>query len=443
MRVLLIHPVKRLKALTVEARRRVRQSTGYPGLGLFAVAALTPPEVDVKIVDESVDDIPSDFVPDLVGISVLTHSALYAYEMSAAYRQRGIPVVLGGIHPSLNPDEAVQHADAVVVGEAELTWPALIDDFQNGRMKKRYEKPGLPDLDAAPIPRRELLNRSQYQVPNVVQASKGCPFDCEFCCLVPFVDYKMRFRNIDRLVEEIRALPPGPLMFVDDNLYANRSYSRDLCRALAPLKRKWVGESTWHIAFDDETMRLAKDAGCMGLFVGFDSIQPQHMVRKVPQGRSAEDVYVEATRNLQRNGLAVVAAFVFGFDNDDPGVFERTFKVIRRSSPDLVNFSVLTPYPGTPAFDRLDREGRIKHRNWSKYVTPNVVFEPKGMTARELVDGTRWMHDQFFSLSHLGKTAFQTGFKVGWGMSMIALKLNLARRRNISLLEAADTVVCS
>jgi radical SAM superfamily enzyme YgiQ (UPF0313 family) len=192
-------------------------------------------------------------------------------------------------------------------------------------------------------------------------------------------------------------------------------------------------------------MRLAKESGCMGLFVGFDSIGPQHMVRKVPHGNDAEEIYVEATRNLQRHGLAVVAAFVFGFDNDDPGVFERTFKVIRRSGPDLVNFSVLTPYPGTPAFDRLNSEHRIKHRNWSKYLTPNVVFEPKGMTPRELAEGTRWMHDQFFSLKHLGMTAVQTGFKVGWGMSLIALKLNLARRRNIEVLEAADieALVCS
>jgi radical SAM superfamily enzyme YgiQ (UPF0313 family) len=412
-------------------------------MGLFQVAALTPPEVDVRIVDESVDDIPEDFHPDLVGISVLTHSSPYAYELAAHYRKQGVPVVLGGIHVSLNPDDAAGHADAVVVGEADLTWPEVLQDFHAGRLRPIYTSPSLPDLDASPVPRRELLHRDQYQVPNVVQASKGCPFDCEFCTLVPVVDYKMRFRSVESVVKEIAALPPGPIMFVDDNLYANREYSRRLFRAMAPLKRKWVGESTWHIALDQETIGLAKESGCLGLFIGFDSVAPQYQVRKVPTGRDAEEIYVEATRRMHHNGLAVVAAFVFGFDNDDAGVFERTFKVIKRGGADLVNFSVLIPYPGTPAFTRIQREGRIVDTNWARYVTPNVVFEPRGMTPRDLTNGTRWIHDQFFSWRHISASAFKTGMEIGWGMSLLTLKLNIARRRNIAILETADTLPCA
>ncbi len=439
MRLLLIHPVKRLKSVPLRVRRKVRQSTGYPGMGLFTVAALTPRDIEVKVVDESVEPIDDDFSPDLVGISVLTHSAPYAYALSAEYRRRGIPVALGGIHPSLNPEEAAEQADAVVVGEAELTWPELIEDFRGGHLKKLYRATELPDLDSSPLPRRDLMLRAHYKVPNVVQASKGCPFDCEFCCLVPFVDYRMRFRSVDLVVDEIQNLPPGPIMFVDDNLYANKRYSRELFRALTPLKRRWVGESTWHIAFDDETLTLARESGCLGLFIGFDAISPQHMVRKVPFSE-AEDVYIEATRNIQRKGMAIVAAFVFGFDNDNPAVFERTFQVVRRSGADLVNFSVLVPYPGTPAFKRLRKEGRITEWDWSKYVTPNVCFEPKNMTARELFEGTRWIHEQFFSLGHVAKTTVQTGLKLGWGMALLTLKLNLARRRNIELLESADSI---
>jgi len=442
MRLLLIHPVRRLKSLSVRERRKVRLSTGYPGMGLFVVAALTPPDVDVRVIDESVDDIPDDFVPDLVGISLLTHSANYAYEMSARYRAQGIRVVLGGIHATLNPMEAAAHADAVVIGEAEPVWPELIDDFRSNRLQGFYGTRALTPLGQSVLPRRDLLNRAYYQVPNVVQASKGCPFDCEFCSLVPAVNYKMRFRKAEDVAEEIRTLPPGPIMFVDDNLYANREYSRALFRALRPLKRKWVGESTWHIAFDNETATLAKEAGCLGLFIGFDSITRQTAVRKVPEAREAEEIYVEATRSMQLHGMAVVAAFVFGFDNDDPSIFERTFAVIRRSSADLVNFSVLIPYPGTPAFQRLDAEGRIANRDWSKYVTPNVVFRPKAMTPRELAHGTQWIHDQFFSLRHIGRTAIHTGLNVGWGMSLLALKLNLARRKNIAILETADSVAC-
>jgi radical SAM superfamily enzyme YgiQ (UPF0313 family) len=441
MRVLLVHPVRRLKAVPVAERRRVRSSTGYPGIGLPTVAALTPPDVDVRIVDESVDDIDPAFKPDLVGISVLTHSAPYAYAMAADYRRNGIPVVLGGIHPSLNPQEALEHADAVVVGEAEATWPGLIEDFRGGRLRRLYRREGLPDMDRSPTPRRDLLRNRYYQVPNVIQASKGCPFDCEFCTLVPFVDYRMRFRDVDRVIDEIRGLPPGPLMFVDDNLYANKHYFRKLFRAMAPLKRRFVGEATWHIAFDDETLGLAKEAGCLGLFVGFDSIGEQPMVRKVPKPSEAEEIYVEATRAFHRRGLAIVAAFVFGFDNDDAGVFERTFRIIRRAGADLVNFSTLIPYPGTPAFARIEREGRIHMRDWSRYVTPNVVFQPARMTPDELAAGTRWIHDRFFSLSHVARTALRTTYQIGWGLGLLTLKLNLARRRNIEILEAADSLL--
>ena len=429
MRVLLIDPVNTAHARNARSRKKARRGIGYPGLGLYTVAALTPPDAEVEVVDESVEEIDEGFVPDLVGISVQAPVAPRAYELSARFRNMGVPVALGGIHVTLNPEEAAEHADTIVCGEAELTWPRLIEDLRQGRIAPVYEANGAADLDASPRPRRDLM-RLDAHTPSVVQASKGCPFDCEFCSLAACSDQKPRFRSIDRIVEEIRTLPRDPILFIDDNLYANRDFAKRLFRALAPLKRQWVGESTWHIALDDEVLGLARDSGCAGLFVGFDSINQQYMIRKVPPTGDPEAKYVQAIRNLVEKEIACVAAFVFGLDSDDTTVFERSLNVVREGGAHLVNLSVLVPYPGTPVFHRLEREGRITEWDWSKYVSPNVCFEPKNMSAEELHEGTLWAQREFFSLGHVVKSAVRTCLQLGWGRGMMALRLNLAQRRN-------------
>lgn len=429
MRLLLIDPVTTARALAVESRRKLRQGIGYPGLGLLTVAALTPRDIEVRVVDESVEEIPWDWGADLIGISVQAPTARYAYELAERFRSDGLPVVLGGIHVSLNPDEAAAHADAIAVGEAELTWPRLVADFRRGHLRPRYVATSLADLDRSPEPRRELLDPEAYQIPWVVEASKGCPFDCEFCSLHAYVGMRPRLRRVERVADEIRRVPGDALLFADDNLYANRRWAIELFRALAPLKRKWIAEATWHIAEDPEALELARASGCVGLFVGLDSINRQHSMTKVPR-RDAEARYVRALRAIQRQGIAVVAAFVFGLDSDTPDVFERAMAVVRRGGANLVNFSALVPYPGTPIFARLRREGRITEWDWSKYISPNVCFTPKQMTAEELAAGTRWCQEQFYSLGSVVKGAVQSAYRLGWAMGILSLKLNLAQRRN-------------
>ena len=430
MRILLIDPVTTAKSVSVDERRKLRQGIGYPGLGLLTVAALTPPNFDVRVIDESVEPIPSDFDPDLVGISVQAPTAPYAYELAAGFRQDGIPVVLGGIHVSLNPAEALLHADTIVTGEAELSWPTLLEDFQNGHMRTEYHANGMADLDASPVPRRELLRTRDYQIPYVVQASKGCPFGCEFCSLHAYVGHQPRFRNIDRVIDEIRQMPGDAVLFADDNIYANKRWAWDLFRQLEGVEKRWIAESTWHIAFDEEALRRAKSSGCVGLFIGFDSINQQHEIRKVPNRQDVEEVYVEAMQRVLDKGIAVVSAFVFGLDGDDPDVFERSFDVVRKGGANLSNFSALVPYPGSPIYERLKREGRITEWDWAKYISPNVCFEPKQMTAEELFEGTRWAQQQFYSLKHVVKNAVRASVQLGWGMGLLSLKLNWAQRRN-------------
>jgi radical SAM superfamily enzyme YgiQ (UPF0313 family) len=430
MNLLLIDPVTTAHTLEVEERRKLRQGIGYPGLGLFTIAALTPADVQVTVIDQSVEDIDENLRPDLVGISVQGPTAPYAYQLAARYRERGVPVVLGGIHVSLNPEETVGRADAVVIGEAEATWPTLIEDFRKGDLKREYRAPGPVDIDASPIPRRDLLHYHDYRLPDVVQASKGCPYGCEFCSLHCYVGQQPRFRTIEKVVDEIQALPGKHILFADDNIYMNPTYTRDLFRALIPVDKLWVAESTWHIAFDDEALTLARESGCAGLFIGFDSINQQYSMRKIPDSDRVEEIYIEAIRNIQRKGIAVVAAFVFGLDNDDAGVFSRSLEVVRTGGANLVNFSALVPYPGTPVFKRLMSEGRIIEHDWSKFISPNVCFRPAKMSAEDLHQGTLWAQREFYSFGHIMKNTVRTFSRMGWAMGLLSLKLNLSQKRN-------------
>jgi radical SAM superfamily enzyme YgiQ (UPF0313 family) len=381
------------------------------------------------VVDEATRPIPTTPRPDLVGISVQAPTSPRVYELAARFRRSGIRVVLGGIHVTLNPEEAARHADAIVVGEAEATWPKVVRDAMAGQLELRYDASGPVDFDSSPRPRRCLMPRGRH-TPSVMQATKGCPFDCEFCSLAAVGHRRLRCRSVQHVVDEIRTLPAGPILFVDDNLYADRSYVRQLFEALVPLRRRWVGESTWHLAFDEELLHLTRESGCAGLFVGFDSVNQQHRMRKVPGTASPESTYVEAMRRITGAGIGLDAAFVFGLDADDASVFERSLGVIREGGAHMVCLNVLVPYPGTPIFQRLAREGRITEWDWGRYVSPHVCFEPKKMTARELREGTLWAQKEFFALPRLMRTAARTTHELGWGRGLLALQLNLAQRRN-------------
>jgi radical SAM superfamily enzyme YgiQ (UPF0313 family) len=430
MRILLIDPVTTARTCAVDRRVNLRRGIGYPGIGLATVAALTPPGIHVRLIDESVEEIDLDSRYDLVGIAVQAPTAPYAYELAAGFRAHGTPVVLGGIHVSLNPEEALPHADALVIGEAELTWPGLLEDFARGRIEKIYRAPSLADLDRSPVPRRDLLRTRCYRIANVVQSSKGCPYGCEFCSLNAYVGHPVRLRSVPRVLDEIRSLEGDQFLFADDNLYADREHAAALLHALPPLGKKWVAETTWHIAFDEEVLRLARRGGCVGLFVGFDSINRQTKIAKIPAAGDIQATYIHAIQNIRRHGIPVVAAFVFGLDNDDTTVFERSLHVVQKGGADLVNFSALVPYPGTPVFNRLKREGRITDWDWSHYISPNVCFRPNRMTAAELNMGVTWAQREFYATGHLLYRALRAFHRFGWAMGLLTVGLNVAQKRN-------------
>lgn len=428
MDILLIDPATTAQSLPVTTRKQLRKGIGYPGLGLMTVAALTPRDINVRIVDESVQELDLDFAPDLVGISVTAPTAPYSYSLASVYRKKGVPVVLGGVHVSLNPAEAAVHADAIVIGEAELTWTRLLRDFRDGELRKVYQADSLADLESSPHPRRNLLCIDNYRLPHVVQSSKGCPFGCEFCSLYADGGQTPRYRSIPRVVQEIRDIPGREILFADDNLYADKHHAAALARGLIPFRKRWVAEVTWHIAFDKEMLSLFKESGCIGLFIGFDSINQQRAMKKVPP--DAACVYVEAMRNIRNAGIAVVAAFVFGLDNDDSSVFEKSLDVALSGGANLVNFSCLVPYPGTPIFQRLAAEGRIINRDWSQYISPNVCFQPLHMSPTELREGLIRAQKDFYSVRHIAERSLQALARFGWSMGLLSFALNVSQKRN-------------
>jgi radical SAM superfamily enzyme YgiQ (UPF0313 family) len=375
---------------------RLAKKTMVPHLGLATVAALTPDDVEVSLTDERLTPVDFQKDADLVGISVITTTAPRAYEIAEGFRSRGGKVVLGGIHPSLLPEEAMQHADAVVVGEAEGVWPGLIDDFRGGRLKKLYSGNERPSPDCWPLPRRELFDGSRYYIPGLISTSRGCPFSCSFCSASAFFGHRYRSRPLDAIIQEIEGLKGRRfLFFTDDNIVGSRRFARELFRALIPYGKKWGAQASVNVARDQELLRLAARSGCVALLIGFESIS-QHPLDAMNKRSNVAEEYEETVRRLHSHGIAVHGYFLFGFDEDDETVFRRTVDFCRRLKLDSASFGVVVPFPGTPLYDSLNNAGRIVTRDWSLY--DRAVFEPRQMSMDTLDRQVEWAWREFYSL---------------------------------------------
>lgn len=366
-----------------------RQTLRYMPLTLPTLAALVPPEIPAKVtcIDEGIAEIDPDRVEaDLVGITVITGSAPRAYEISARLRARGIAVVLGGPHPTLVPDDAQPHADAVVTGYAEETWPALLRDFAAGTLRPRYAQ--APDfrLGGYPLPDRSVLPRRRYVTADVFEATRGCVHDCDFCVVPSAWGRKPLQKPVEEVVADISARRARRAVFVDLNLIADREYARRLFSALTPLKIEWYGLATVLLADDEPLLDLAARSGCRGLLMGFESIS-REALRRSRKAFNDPDRYARVVRRLHDRGIGLQACFVFGMDDDDAGVFRRTTDFAIETKIDLPRYAIVTPFPGTTLFARLESEGRILHRDWSRYDGQHVVFRPKRLTVEELQSG--------------------------------------------------------
>lgn len=429
MKVLLISPENK-KSVFAYTKRDVR-SFWFPRLGLPTIAANTPPDVEVKILDECVEDIDFNADVDLVGITTMTYLAPRAYEISEKFRARGVKTVLGGIHTSMCPDEAKEHADSICVGEAEHTWPLLIEDFKRGQMKPVYKQVELPELGGLPVPRRELFKPNSYWTTNCVQTSRGCPFTCDFCTVAIFGGNQYRLRPVEEVVAEVRKLNKQFIVFVDDNIAGNKAYAKQLFKALIPLKIQWGSQASLTMTRDPELLELAAKSGCTGLFIGVESISADNLA-SVNKRFNKVDKFKEEFQRFHDYGILIQTGMIFGFDHDDDSVFERTVEFLQENRIELVMFNILTPLPGTDFYKRMDAEGRIIDRDWSHYDGRHVVYQPKLMSAETLQEGFFWAYHKFYSYPSMIKRIVPSFFKVPRKMLVPErLAINWAYRRII------------
>lgn len=377
-------------------------------LGLLTVAACTPRKHQVEIVDEYVQEIPYDTDADLVALSAKTSCVTHAYEVAAEFRRRGKKVVLGGIHASLRPAEALEHVDYVVTGEAEAAWPAFLETFENGKAPSLFKSEGFVPMAEIPVPAWDRIPMGEFMF-HQLQTTRGCPFMCRFCSVPDIAGNEFRFKPVENVIREIRALPSSgklkdklkALYIVDDNFISKVRYTKDLLKAMIPLResgelREWSAETTLNVTRDEELLDLFAAAGCSTLIIGFESISEATLLamdKKVNFCLS----YQEAIERIHKRGMSIVGNFIVGFDTDSLSVFEDTLKFIDDNNILYPFFSILTPMPGTKLHDDVVAEGRIDHFDWHDYDTRHVVFEPKQMTREQLMDGYCYLYEQAYA----------------------------------------------
>lgn len=406
-----------------------------PFLSLPILATYTPPDVDLTIIDERNADIDFNIKYDLVGITMMTPLAPRGYEIAEEFRKRGVKVVIGGMHVSALPDEVMPHADAIVVGEGERVWPQVIEDFKRGELKPVYRASDYTDLNTMIPVRRDFLNPDKYAPVEFIETTRGCPFGCHFCSVTKFFGGKYRTRCVDDVIKEISTLKfsakrfsiKNVVFFVDDNVIGNRAHAIELFQKIKPYKLNWLGQASMNLAKDDELMRLAKESGCMGLLVGFESLSDD-VLKDVGKKPNATKDFQQAITKIQSHGIGVLGSFIFGFDQDDPTVFQRYWDFVKNSGLEALYVGIMTPYPGTRFYDDLKAQGRIFDYDWSHYDTSHVVFQPKKMSVEQLREGYRWVWNKSYSWNSIYRRLHKTkAYPMFFWPMNIGFKLSVGR----------------
>jgi radical SAM superfamily enzyme YgiQ (UPF0313 family) len=405
-----------------------------PQLSLGVIAALTPDDVELDQVEEEIEEIDFGKRYDLVGISCMTASARRAYELSAIFRKNGTTVVLGGIHPTVLPDEAQAHCDSVVVGEAEGCWADLISDFRANRLKPRYRS---FDFDLAGFPKPRLIhNHTPFHVTPIF-CTRGCPYNCEFCSVTGLFGRKFRHRRVEDIVAEIRSRDSKKFFFLDDNITGDVRFATKLFTALSELKIRWVGQASVALAKNQSLLRLAKQSGCVGLFVGLESVSTENL-KKLRKTSGNLQEYSRAIKTFRDAGILLHASLVFGFDDDDKSIFEKTLDFLVKNKVPSATFNILTPYPGTAVYERFLKEGRLLSQDWQDYNHRTVVFRPKKLTPDELAEGFIWLGRNFYD-----RTSILSRFFPNFRHPLLYLLINVAHRKDYHSKEASNFLPAS
>ncbi len=390
LKILLLSPSQ-------HATLRTPSALQIPEIALQVLAALTDPRHEVRVVMEEFQDLDWSLEPDLVGLSLMTANAPRGYRMADHFRSQGARVVIGGIHASVLPEEALEHADAVVVGEGEPVWPQVVADAEAGRLQPLYQAEGPADLSRVPHPRRDLGAVKRFMNVNPLMTTRGCPYDCEFCSVSRVYGRQIRTFPLDWVVEDVKLSGRKYHLILDDNIVARPAYARELFQALRPLNIRWVGQCSLSLANREDLLRAAYDAGCRALFVGMETVSEESMKRMKKSFRDLQDVEAAIGR-IQAMGVRFHASVVFGFDTDGLGIFDDTFHFLMNCRVHSATFNILTPYPGTAVYETLKQAGRLFTEDWAYYDHSTVVFQPARMTPAELAEGQLRVRRRFYRL---------------------------------------------
>jgi radical SAM superfamily enzyme YgiQ (UPF0313 family) len=400
------------------------------------LAGLTPRDVDMKFYDDRMETIPFDEATDLVAMSVETYTAKRAYQIASEYRRRGVPVVMGGFHPSLCPEEVARHAEAVVTGEAEELWPRVLDDARHGRLEKFYRSTGRTDLKGL-RPDRSIFLGKRYLPIGLVEAGRGCHFKCDFCAVQTVFSQSQTRRPADEILAELTTIKRGKKLFffVDDNITSNLAQAKEFFRALIPLKIRWVGQSSINAAHDEEFLDLLVRSGCQGVLIGFESLNPLNLAAMNKIFNTARGGFAKALANLRKHRVRVYGTFVFGYDGDTPASFAETVDFAEEHAMYIAAFNHLTPFPGTPLYHRLAGEGRLLYDAWwldDRYTYNRIPFTPHGMSAEELQRGCLGARRRFYSWKSIMRRGFDAVNRANGFMWRNFYLINQMHRADVS-----------
>src|SRR5262249_16452665 len=428
MRLTLIHPCI--------GRRRgqpyIRTWQMEP-LAPATIAGLTPKGVDIRFYDDRTESIRYDEPTDLVAMSVETYTAKRSYQIASEFRRRGIPVVMGGFHPTLVPEEATECAEAIVIGEAEGVWPRVLSDCAAGRLARVYRQTARPSLSGL-RPDRSLFAGKRYLPVGLVEAGRGCHFRCEFCAIQSYFGNTQTRRPTDEILEEVRRVKKPLIFFVDDNITSNMDQAKEFFRALIPLKVRWVSQASINAAHDEEFLRLIKASGCQGLLIGFESLNPDNLRRMHKGFNLMKGGFEQALANLRRHEIRLYATFILGYDEDMGNALEATLAFAQRHRFYIVALNHLTPFPGTPLYKRLQEEGRLLYEKWwldPEYRYGMVPFGPRGLTAEDVKERCITARQKFYRLSCMLRRGFDKVNTSNWFMWAHFFSINLLFRSEV------------
>lgn len=427
MKILLVAPC--------QPQEQRPHSMDIPQLTLSLIAALTPPEHEIQVVEEVYGEtVNYDGDYDVIGISIMTQTCIRGYEIANEFKKRGKIVVFGGIHATSMPEEAIRFGDAVVIGEAEGIWDIVIEDIKHSRLKPFYKLEKLPDLQIHISPRRDLIKCSSGKFSIApIETTRGCPYNCDFCSVSRFFGTRQRHKPIQDIITDIKSLSQNNLFFLDDNITGDKRFAKELFREMIPLKKIWVGQASVQVANDPELMKLAYKSGCRALLIGFESMSDSG-ISQYRKTLKTIDENILAVKKLHKNGIMTMASLIFGLDSDTHEVFDVAYEFLTGAKAAFFQACAMTPFPGTPVFNKLREQGRILTDDWRRYDASKVIISPENISPEELLDGYNKIKWHFYSYKSILKRSYPN-IKMGLLEAILYFTLNKGyqKRNNPSI----------